>query len=378
MHKINLHVYPTVFKYESRILKETETLGSSSIFDRIIIAVLRKTKFGVEEIDKDRNVMYLPVYVDPQSASALAKLFIFFIFYFKLYFHFHNTKVSCINCHSVSVLPICVLLKWSNRCKLVYDPHELETETISSRGLRKKMVKLVEKKLIPFADAVIVVSGSIAEWYKNTYQLKNVFVVRNVPKKPNAVTTPSDDLKARLHMRHDSILFLYNGMLSEGRGIELLLKIFSSLITPDKHIVFLGYGPLEQNVRSYSENYQNIHYCSAVSPEKVIDFIRRADVGLSIIENVCLSYKYCLPNKLFEYLLSGIPVIVSNFPDMVEIVEKYNCGWRVDVSEISIAALINSITYSEIQGKQKHLRSCPVPINWEAESSKLLDVYASI
>ena len=72
--------------------------------------------------------------------------------------------------------------------------------------------------------------------------------------------------------------------------------------------------------------YKNIYFHKAVSPDVLLDYTSSADFGISTIEDSCLSYRYCLPNKMFEYLMAGIPVIVSNLYEMKRLVESNMVG----------------------------------------------------
>ena len=88
----------------------------------------------------------------------------------------------------------------------------------------------------------------------------------------------------------------------------------------------MGYGTLENLIQKISKEYKNIYFHKAVSPDVLLDYTSSADFGISTIEDSCLSYRYCLPNKMFEYLMAGIPVIVSNLYEMKRLVESNMVG----------------------------------------------------
>jgi glycosyltransferase involved in cell wall biosynthesis len=274
------------------------------------------------------------------------------------------------------VLPIGALIKWIRGTALIYDPHELETERINLRGTSQKVSRFIERKLIYAADQTIVVSKSIQRWYKETYNLKNVFLLRNIP----VYTKPDDQkstLKEQLQISVDEILFIYQGLLMNGRSIGLYLEVFKRL-DPVYHIVFMGYGPLEAEVQAAAGEHSNIHYQPAVSPEKIISYSSGCDIGLHVPENICLSYYYSLPNKFFEYIVADLPLIVSNFPDMSEIVGKYDIGWTVDVSEDALLDCIKSLDRNSIARKKKNLSACKASFTWQSEEKVLLEVYNGI
>ena len=158
-----------------------------------------------------------------------------------IYRFLKKEKIVCINCHSLPVLPLCVALKKRHKCKLIYDTHELETETDGSSGIRKLLSKLVEKILIRYVNETITVCNSIAEWYSQAYGLQNVWVVKNVPHRQDIPPDKSRFLREKFKIPDDHIVFLYQGVLNQVRGTDFLLRVFSE-IGADKHIVFMGFG----------------------------------------------------------------------------------------------------------------------------------------
>jgi len=371
----NLHVYPSNFKNETRILKETKSLVESGIADKIFIAAIWED--GVEEyeqLDRKREVWRVPLKISFFRNSQFGKVLRFGEWYLKIFFRYKKEHIAFFNSHCLSALPIGLIFKLFTKSKLVYDAHELETEVIGAVGFKKKIAKVIEKLLVHFVDIVIVVSDSIAKWYKDHYNLKEVYVIKNFPASPEKENENSNILRDKFNIQQDEILFIYQGLLSEGRGVKILLNVFSKT-NKKKHIVFMGYGILESLIKEFEKNSSNIHFHPAVIPEDVIPYTQSADVGISLIENICLSYFYSLPNKVFEYLMSGLPLIVSDFPDMGKIVEENKCGWKVSVNEKSPLELIEKLSKEDIQEKRKNVLTCRNNYSWENEEKKLVSIY---
>ena len=137
-----------------------------------------------------------------------------------------------------------------------------------------------------------------------------------------------------------------------------------------------GDGSWEPLIRERAERCSNIHFHPAVSPQELGKYTVCADVGLCLIEDCCLSYRYCLPNKLFEYLAAGLPTIISNLPDMARVIEKFQCGWIVEPNSDSVAAVVNGITPEILAEKAKAARSHRQDFSWEEEERTLIEVYA--
>ena len=92
----------------------------------------------------------------------------------------------------------------------------------------------------------------------------------------------------------------------------------------------MGYGDLDDYVMKQSDNHVNIYHFPAVSSEKLIEISSGADIGLCLIENSCLSYDYCLPNKIFEYSMSNLAVLGSSLNEMKPIIENNGIGKVID------------------------------------------------
>lgn len=374
MENINLHIYPSPFKYESRILKETKSISENiEDIDKIHIVAISDGADKLNEIiDKSRQVWRIPLISQKLPRNPVTKIVKLIEWMARIYIKYRKYPVKYINCHSLTVLPLSYLLKYKTGAKLIYDAHELETETAGSSKFRKKFTRRVEKHYINKTDALIVVSKSIEAWYQNQYNYKKTYLVRNIPQIP--AHADKINLKKQLSLTQNDILFIYQGLLSKGRGLQLLLKVFSK-ISGNKHLLVLGYGPLQHEIKTAAITHSNIHFHDAVQPTKLSAYSRGADVGIALVEDVCLSYRYSLPNKFFEYLLAGIPVIASNFEDMSTIVKQYQCGWCIEPNESKLSALADSITHSQVNEKSLNTKSCQEDFSWQNESKILAKVF---
>jgi glycosyltransferase involved in cell wall biosynthesis len=380
MRDVNLHIILNDFKYESRVLKETKSIAGSGLIEKLFIAGLweRGVK-ELEEIDDKRVVWRIPLKTRNLPKDFFSQMIKYIEWAGKILLRFRKEHITHINCHGLSSLPIGALFKLLRKSKLVYDPHELETEANGLSGIRKGLSKFLEALLISYSDSIIVVSNSIGEWYESKYGTKKVHVVRNVPYNYSygIENVCSNVLREEFEIKGDEILFIYQGGLSKGRGIQIILDAFAR-VDAKRHIVFMGRGPLEEVIREYEKTFSNIHFHVAVKPEEVLRYTSSADIGVSIIENTCLSYYYSLPNKVFEYLLSGVPMIVSDFPEMGKFVDENNCGWKVRVDSRALIKLIEMISHGDIFEKRNNVLKCKDNYGWHKEEEVLLKVYKSM
>jgi glycosyltransferase involved in cell wall biosynthesis len=288
-----------------------------------------------------------------------------------------SKDLTVIHAHSISTLPVGVVLKWLTGAPVIYDAHELESEIVGVSPLQQKLSRWIEKLCIRGVDRTVTVSDSIAGWYADTYSMERPIVIRNVPMRSAAPTEGSAVLRDNHGIPNDAFLYLYQGGLSTGRGVEALIEVFAGLDL-QRHLVFMGYGVLEDHARQAASRYPNIHFQTAVPPDRVLYYTASADIGLCLIENTCLSYYYSLPNKLFEYLLSGLPVMVNDMPEQRSIVERFGCGWIVPPSIDQLKALIESINTEELEARKAGVAQAAKTLDWEHEAVSLRELYVAV
>ncbi|HON34189.1 MAG: glycosyltransferase [Thermovirgaceae bacterium] len=374
---VNVHIYPSPIISESRIFKITKALISNNVFPQIaIIGTWCPGLPEKEQLDERRIIIRIkgrPPFFRSMGRSFLGKVLFFSRWYLQVLFLLRSMTVICVNAHSVSVLPLCTIIKKWKKCSLIYDTHELETETTTAIGFRKRIVQFTEKTLIRYVDSTIVVGESIKHWYLNKYNLQKVWVVRNIPSNIifNDNVGSRRALKKELDIKEQEFLFLYLGNLSDGRGIQHMLEVFSQSGN-DRHLLFIGNGVLEGLIKSYQSRFPNIHHLPAVPPTKVVQYASDADVGFCFIDNNCLSYYFSLPNKLFEYLMAGLPVLIGDLPDQRELVETYDCGWILTGSINDFVAFVNSLTREQISEKEKGVRIAQRSLSWANEEKEYL------
>jgi len=370
------------FKNDNRVLKECLSLKKAG-YDVSVIALFEK---GLKEKETIQNIPVHRIKLKSRNLpkNLLVQLFKYTEFLLKVSLKYKDTDI--VHCNDIGTLPIGVIMKkfLSKRIKVIYDAHEYETETNNLKGFRKSLVKALEKLLIKHADAVITVSNSIANEYVRLYNIKKPTLVLNTPTYKNI--QKKNIFREKFNISEDTTIFLYQGGLTEGRGINIILEAFKRLSTmkTKKHnskpvVVFMGYGYLQDKIKKASREYENIYFHSAVPSDVLLDYTSSADFGLSIIEDTCLNYKYCLPNKLFEYIMAEIPVVISNLPEMKKFVEKYKLG--VVLRENTVDGLIEGINNAMNLNKERtieNIKKVKKLYNWENEEKKLLKVYSDL
>jgi glycosyltransferase involved in cell wall biosynthesis len=290
-------------------------------------------------------------------------------------------KFDFIHCNDLEPLPLCVLAKLLKfgKTKLFYDAHELETEKLAARGWRQPLSRFLERALISSADAVITVSDRIASWYAERYDCEFPQVIINSPVKWR--TKKADLFRDSFAIPSSTQIFLYLGSIQQGRAIEPMLEAFIG--ADGIALVFMGYGGtssegkrLDALVRQTADLHPNIFFHEPVGQSELPNYVSSADVGLCLIEDVCLSYRYCLPNKLFESAMGGLPVIVSDLPELRRLVFQYDCGVVCrDLSPVGIHASIEELQGKDLSKVRANSRKMAEDHCWEQQEKKLVDLY---
>lgn len=224
--------------------------------------------------------------------------------------------------------------------KLVYDSHEYFTEVpeLVTRPKIQKIWQRIEQWIFPKLKNVITVSNQIAVEYKAKYGV-NITVIRNLPNKiKNYYEVKNIKLEG-------SKLIIYQGWINVNRGIEALVEAMQYI--ENAHLCIIGDGDIFEKIVAKIVEVKlqdKITMLGKIPFEQLHHYTCQADLGVSLEESVGLNYKYALPNKLFDYINVGVPVLTSNLPEMEAIVSKYNVGETIDeITPTAIAEKINQL-----------------------------------
>jgi len=375
---VNVHITHIPFKNQARIWKETKSLADLNVFKKISVVSLEKERPS-KIIENIEHLEIFRVYLKSREIKNIffRRLFAYPEFIWRVYQQFKNEKVACINAHSLLTLPLASALKWRTGAELIYDTHELETETSGLSSVTKVFARLLETLFVRSAKAIFVVSQSIAGAYHRMYPAIPVFVVRNIPRKSQFSPGTSARLKSMLGLTAETLLFLYQGGLEPKRGIEVTLQAFET-VSSDRHLVFLGDGSLNHLVQNHVLRFKNIHHLPAVPYKDLAEFTKGADVGLVLYDDVCLNHKYCLPNKIFEYCLTGLPAIVTPLLELKQLIHQYQMGWVLPNRSNELSNFINLVNREEIARVRVNMLKASRDLSWEQEEEVIKVFYGDL
>lgn len=260
------------------------------------------------------------------------------------------------------------LVSKRKKIPMIWDSHEIFTEmpSVTNRWVQH-VWRLLEKSIVPKLKYTMIANDSYANWFVKNYGIKRPVVVRNLPKK-----LPSPKLTD-----NNPKIILYQGAINFSRGIDKMIEAMQLIEVAEFHIA--GRGPMTDEYKDLviKLNLENkVKFLGNLHPDELRIITEKADVGLSIEENKGLSYYYSLPNKISDYIQARVPVVVSKFPEMQKIVEKYNVGEFISSHEPKHLAEKVKIVLEKGKGSYLPLlETAAKDLCWENEEPKLLELF---
>ena len=225
MHKKVANLVFNSFINDSRVMKESISLADNGY--EVYVLAHHDKKLAINE-KKDNFTIRRLSYLDRTvTKKKIAKLKAY-VKYIKESIHYCK-DFDILHCNDLNTLPVGIIVKkfFNKNIKIVYDAHEYETEINGLKGIQKTLTQKLEKYLIRYVDKVITVSDAIANEYVKNYNIPKPALVLNTP--PYKEIEKKDIFRETLNIPKDKTIFLYQGGLSKGRGIEILLDTFKKI-----------------------------------------------------------------------------------------------------------------------------------------------------
>ena len=275
---------------------------------------------------------------------------------------------------------------------LVYDSHEIFIES-GSNAMRPRYLKALlahsERRWVRAAAALVTVNQSLADDLGRTYRPRRTVVVHNCPARWDPPVPRPDLIRDATGIPAGSPIALYHGGFSAHRGLE---ELAAAILRPGLervHAVYLGYGSRRAMLDSMAGDPLyggRLHVIDAVPPEALLPWVASADVGVMPIQPSTRNHRMSTPNKLFEGLAAGLPVVVSDFPEMHRIVLDDPDGplgavCRPDDPEDvarAIQAVLDRPESARDDLRTRCLRAAHERWNWETEISGLVQLYRDL
>lgn len=268
-------------------------------------------------------------------------------------------------------LPLVTFFAKLKSAKVFYNSREIYAYIggLHSRPNLQRVITSIEKFFIKKVDLVMTTGEMDSEFLEKFYSLPKTSVIRNIPlyQKP----TSKVDLRKQYGISDDKLILLYQGVIIPGRGIPIIIEALAKI--PNAVLLLLGDGDKKENYQNHAKKFgveDRVIFAGSFKQNELINYTAAADVGLSLIENISISYYHALPNKLFEYIMAELPVLSSNLPQMKNIVEKYNVGDVINLENADeLIHVLNKWSADKelLAIYKKNCLSASKELNWQAE-----------
>jgi glycosyltransferase involved in cell wall biosynthesis len=308
-----------------------------------------------------------------------------FLFYkfinIRLFFYLLFHRFDIVVANDLDTLLPNFLIAKLKRLPLVYDAHEYFTGVpeLQDRPFVKWVWTTIERNIFPHLKTVMTVSDSIAEQYEKQYGIRAI-VVRNCASSSEEIKQLSRD---ELGIPEDSLLLiLQGGGINIDRGGEELIEAVSKV---DKvFLIIAGSGDVIDVLKEKTINlnvFDRIRFIPKLHWKELMRYTKSADAGLTLDKDTNLNYRFSLPNKLFDYISAGIPVIAGDLPEVKKIIDEYRCGIiipKVTSEEIGRAIIKLRDDRDYLNKLNQNAVNASESLNWDLESKKVSDFYSEI
>lgn len=261
---------------------------------------------------------------------------------------------------------------------LIYDSHEYFTEVpeLIGRDKVRAIWLWIESYILPKLKTMFTVNETLAKIYSEKYHIP-VHTVRNVPKLDGYKKNENiHNIRAKYGIAPTDFLLIYQGAVNKDRGLEELIETFSYL--PEVyHLLIIGSGDVHQRLveKTMELKLNHIHFTGQMPFCELAAYTIQADLGVSLEKSTNLNYRYALPNKVFDYLASSVPILVSPLKELSAILDKHDVGQLIPSHEPKvIAETIKSIFANQNQLAiwKENTQKASEEYCWEKEEKKLV------
>lgn len=309
---------------------------------------------------------------------GMAKHVIRFYIFSQMVYWGRKKRYDIYHSNDLNTLPQGVLcarwFRWK-KIPLVYDSHEVQT---SRTGYDSPVYGWLEKFLLRFTDVMIQENHTRAAFIEELYGFYPK-VLHNYP----IPSTPEDSNRVSLHdllqIPKDEPILLYQGGIQMGRGLEKIIDAVP--LFHRGRMVFIGDGRIKPDLMKKVQvmNLEDqVYFVDKVPVEVLPDYTKNAYLGFQVLNNVCFNHYSASSNKLFEYLMAGVPVVACSFPEIKKVVKGDGCGVCIDSHDVlDIARGVNLLLDDPKLREQMHQNCLQArhKYNWLVEKRNFIEIY---
>ena len=371
---------------DGRVMREANALREAG-FDVSIVDVVAERALPIEE---DMNGIRVKHMVNPNWFIAtpfkpwfLVKAAQMFI---RGTLRLMWTPADIYHAHDEKALSACYIAARLRRKPLVYDAHELPLSepTVTRWHRLHALATRLFQHMVPRCAGVITVSPPIAQELRRQYHASEVSLIRNVPM--YRTVTKNDRLRQYLGLSPDTRIALYQGNLKPDRRLDHLIRA-ATFLEQGIVIVLMGkdYSGTQEQLEALIASKGVADRVKIIPPvlyEELLDWTASADIGLIVYSpDYSQNVQMCLPNKLFEYLMAGLPVLASSLDVVADILRTYDVGQVLSVlTPKDVGMAVNSMLADRDTLDRMHRNALEAAKEfcWEKERQQLIRLYKSL
>ena len=271
--------------------------------------------------------------------------------------------------------------------RVIYDARDIYMDAANlarMRGPVRWVIARAEKRWARRADRVVTVNEPYAEVMASRFGVPKPLIVLNCSYRFTPPEPPERRFHDHLALPASTRVVLYQGGFSLDRGIEQLFDAIRAI--DDATLVLMGYGLQEEAYREQAGSIElrdRVRIMSAVPPAELLSWVASADVVAMPIQPTTLNHRLTTPNKLFEAMAAGVPVVASDLPGMAPIVKETGAGVVVDPTDPgAIAAacreILDASPEERAAWRRRALEAAHRTYNWERQVEILFAEYGRL
>ena len=284
----------------------------------------------------------------------------------------YDTIISC-DLYSLSAVVSCKKLTQ----QIIYDCREIyfELAAHTKKPIHRYWNYFFERHYLKYVNQIMVTADTDLKYLQNIYQkytLLQWHIIYNYPSKAFIKKSPN---RLPLSIPKNNIKIIYQGVLQKGRGITKLIDLANH--NDSISVVVVGDGEHHNYFLNYNQKYninENVHFIGKIPYLELLNITSQCDIGWALITKKGLSNQFALPNKLFEYLVSGIPTIASNLPNISNIFNKYRVGEIVQSNTIEEC---NNMIIKIYKNRDEYTKTIVVAaknFTWDIQHGKFMEI----
>ena len=345
---------------DQRVAKVCKTLYNAG-YDILLIGRKLKNSLPIQRNYKTKRINLL-----------FNKGFLFYAEYnFRLFFLILFSKKNILLSNDSDTLLANFLVSKLQRKKLIFDSHELFSEVpeLVEKPFVKKFWSGIENSIIPKLKHNYTVCDSIANYYKEKYNT-DFKIIKNLPQHREI------EFGSFSFSIENRKVILYQGSVNIGRGLELMIDTIRYL--PNCIFIIAGSGDILEDLQQKTNKLKlenQVKFLGKLQPDELQRITPLANIGISLEEDLGLNYRFALPNKIFDYIQAEVPILVSDLPEMKQVVLDYNVGEIVaNRNPKQLAIQISNMLEKSFSASLKKAKQ---ELIWEQQEKELINIFNS-